>query len=440
MDWFLKKLSKTRATTFYVFIAPLLIFGLAAAFPGCKPREVNQSAELEFWGVFDDSDVYKKLISDFNKVYPKIKVNYYKKQNSTYEKDLLDAMAAGRGPDIMMLHHTWVPRYEDKIWGAPPELISIKDVQDNFVDVVFDDFVIDGNIAALPLSVDSLALYYNKDILNTAGISQPPKTWKDFLAAVEKTTIKSQGSDILRAGAALGTARNVNRSTDILSLLMLQSGAQMVDKQKTAATFGQNVEINGESFNPGEAALQFYTDFANPKKSVYTWNDRMHYSIDAFYAREAAMMFNYSYHLPTIRALAPYLNFGVSLMPQIEESDNNINYANYWGLAVSHNSLEMEAAWRFIIWLTDKEAAQNYLELTEKPIARRDLFLWQKDDPDLGIFAEQSLTARSWYQVNNLTIETVLADMIELVVSGGTTAKEAISRAVNQIDILMSGK
>ena len=437
MVWFLKKLPKIRITTFYVFVAPLLIFGLAAAFPGCKSREVDRSAELEFWGVFDDSDVYKELISDFNKVYPKIKVNYYKKQHSTYEKNLLEAMAAGRGPDIMMLHHSWVPRYEDKIWGAPQDLISIRNLRDNFVDVVFDDFVVDGSIVALPLSVDSLALYYNKDIFNTVGVSQPPKTWEDFLAVVEKITIRSGGGDIIRAGAAIGTARNVNRSTDILSLLMLQSGAQMVDEEKTAITFNQNIAVNGESFNPGETALRFYTDFANPRKPVYTWNDRMHYSIDAFYEGETAMMLNYSYHLPTIRALAPYLNFGVSPMPQIKDSARDVDYANYWGLTVSRNSSEAEAAWRFIVWLADKENTEKYLELTKKPTARRDLVSWQKNDPDLGVFAEQSLTARSWYQVDNLTIETILADMIESTVSGETIIKEAISRAVNQINILM---
>jgi len=73
-------------------------------------------------------------------------------------------MATGRGPDIYMIHNTWIPRYEEKLLGVPSELITIKDFQENFVDVVYKDFIVDGYIAALPLSVDTLALYYNKDI------------------------------------------------------------------------------------------------------------------------------------------------------------------------------------------------------------------------------------------------------------------------------------
>jgi len=430
-------MSKQKATIFYTLIAPIIVLGLAASFPGCK-EDPFKNVELEFWGVFDDSDIYAPLIEAFNKENKHITINYYKKNYETYEKDLLEAMVTGRGPDIYMLHHTWIPRYKEKLLGAPSELITIKDFKENFVDVVYHDFLIDGYIAALPLSVDTLALYYNKDIFNTAGIPQPPKTWEEFLNVVEKTTIKDERGNIIQAGVALGTARNINRSTDILSLLMIQSGANMTDLNDTKATFNESVSLEGGNFYPGERALEFYTDFANQLKSVYTWNTRMHYSIDAFYEGKVAMMFNYSYNIPTIRAKSPYLNFGIAPMPQIKTSTNDIDYANYWGLTTSINSNASYEAWQFITWLADKENVQQYLEAVKKPTARRDLIDWQRNDPDLGVFAEQALTARSWYQVDNLTIEGYLADMIESIVLSEATIKDAINKATNQISLLMN--
>lgn len=429
-------MSKIKTITLYTLIVPIIFLSLTAALPGCK-EPLAEEVELEFWGVFDDSDVYRPLIEDFNAAFPKIKINYYKKTYQTYEQDLLEAMAGGRGPDIFMLHHTWLPNYDDKIWAAPSELITLKELADNFVDVVYTDFVSDGYITALPLSIDTLALYYNKDIFNTAGLPQPPTTWEEFLTDAEKLTIKDERDNIIRAGAALGTARNVNRSTDILSLLMLQSGAQMVNEQKTGAAFDQTVNLNGESFYPSQRALEFYTDFANPLKSAYTWNTRMNYSMDSFSEGKAVMMLNYSYQIPVIRAKSPYLNFGIAPMPQIKTSTNNVNYANYWGLTVSHNCQNANEAWQFIIWLTDKENAQKYLELAEKPTARRDLILGQRDDPDLAVFAEQTLTAYSWYQVDNLTIEQYFADMVESVVLGAATIQEAINKAASDITLLM---
>ncbi len=429
-------MSKSKLTTLYTFIAPVLVLGLAATLPGCR-EPMPEDVELEFWGVFDDSDFYQSLINSFNEEFSHITINYYKKNYQTYEEDLLEAMATGRGPDIFMVHHTWLPRYDDRIVAAPSDLITTKQVQDNFVDVVVNDFVVDGVIVGLPLSVDTLALYYNKDIFNTAGIAQPPENWEEFLADVEKTTVKDERDNIVRAGAALGAARNVNRSTDILSLLMLQSGTQMVDQEAGQATFNQSVLLGEERFYPGERALEFYTDFANPLKSVYTWNTRMDYSIDAFSTGQAAMMFSYSYQIPTIRAKSPYLNFGVAPMPQPKTASKDVNYANYWGTVVSRHSGNSQAAWQFIVWLTGKENSQNYLELAEKPTARRDLISWQKNDLDLGVFAEQALTAYSWYQVDNSTIEQYLADMIESVILGQATIKEAIDLAASRVTLLM---
>jgi len=427
---------KSKTTILYTIAFPIIFLGLAAALPGCK-EPISKEVELEFWGVFDDSDVYNTLIADFNAAFPKIKVNYYKKTYQTYESDLLEAMAGGRGPDIFMLHHTWLSRYEDKIFAAPLELISQKELADNFVDVVEQDFVSDNYITALPLSIDTLALYYNKDIFNTVGIPRPPATWDEFLTDVEKLTIKDERDNIVRAGAALGAARNVNRSTDILALLMLQSGAQMVDQNRTIATFNQSTNLNGESFYPGQRTLEFYTDFINPLKSVYTWNTRMDYSIDAFSEGKAAMMLNYSYQTPIIRAKSPYLNFGIASMPQIDGSIKDVNYANYWGLTVSHNCQNADKAWQFIVWLTNKENAQKYLELTKKPTAQRDLILWQKNNPDLAVFAEQALTAYSWFQVDNSAIEIILADMVESIVLGTATIQEAINKAASDTTLLM---
>jgi ABC-type glycerol-3-phosphate transport system substrate-binding protein len=429
-------MKKNKSIILYSFFVPIFIFGLAAALPGCK-EPLQEEVSLEFWGVYDDSDVFSQLIDKFNEEFPRTRITYYKKTYETYEKDLLEAMVTGRGPDIFMLHNTWLPRYGDRISFAPESIVSFRQFQTDFVDVVINDFSSNSAVAALPLSVDTLALYYNKDIFNTASIPQPPITWDEFLDDVEKITVKDDKDNIILAGAALGTARNINRSTDILSLLMLQSGLEIFNTESGQATFNEPISVNGERYRAGERALEFYTDFANPLKSVYTWNDLMHYSIDAFYEGKTATMLNYSYHIPTIRAKASYLNFGVAAMPQIKTASKSVNYANYWGLTVSRNSPAPDRAWQFINWLAgNKENARMYLELTEKPSARRDLILEQASDPDLGIFAEQALTARSWYQVDNRSIEQILADMIESVVAGKTTIEEAVNKASNQITLL----
>jgi len=221
---------------------------------------------------------------------------------------------------------------------------------------------------------------------------------------------------------------------------MLQSGAKMVSDDHSYSTFEQSISSGvGASSNPGQQALIYYTNFANPAKRVYTWNQYQHYSLDAFIEGKAAMTLNYAYQIPVIRSRSPHLNFAVAALPQISRSGAKVNFANYWGQAVSKNSQYQTYAWQFLAWLAGAEPQKEYLTAAQKPSARRDLIEAQKSDEILGVFAEQALSAKSWWEVDNSAIEQIFADMIESVVSGSATADDALRAASQRVTLLMRG-
>lgn len=401
-----------------------------------------QSATLEFWGVFDDRSAFDKVITNFQASNPGIKVLYKQFSYEDYERSLINALAAGTGPDIFMVHNTWLPKHGDKLKALPATipgqkqpLLTIQDYKKVFVDVAFQDFVFNNQIYGLPLYVDTLALFYNKDILNSVGITRPPQDWDEFNSDVETITRLNGSGQITQSAAAIGTARNINRSTDLLSALMIQTGVRMTNTDNKSATFAGLV-----SNTPvGESALKYYTDFANPSVRTYTWNDSQHYSVDAFIEGKTAMMFNYSHETGVLKDKASRLNFGVAPMPQISSTDVK-NYANYWGVGVSVGSKASNEAWKFAAYLASKEGAQSYLSATLRPSARRDLIELQRDDYDLGVFAVQALSARSWYQIDNSAIETIFADMIDDVNFGRSSVKDSLSNAESRVNVLMQRK
>ena len=399
----------------------------------------TQSATLEFWGVFDDRSAFDKVMTDFQGQNPGIKVLYQRFSYEDYEKRLIDALAAGTGPDIIMVHNTWMPKHGDKLKALPASipglkqpLLTIQDYKINFVDVAFNDFVFGNEIYALPLYVDTLALFYNKDILNSAGISRPPQDWEEFNSDVEMLTRLDGSGQIVQSGAAVGTARNINRSTDLLSALMIQTGVKMTDDDNLSATFSSLVN----NTSVGEFALRYYTDFANPSVRTYTWNDAQHYSVDAFKEGKTAMMLNYSHQAGVLKSQAPRLNFAVAAMPQVSSSDLK-NYANYWGVGVTAGSQHPNEAWKFLAYLASKEGSQSYLSATLRPSARRDLIELQRNDLDLGVFAVQALSARSWYQIDNTAIESIFADMIDDVNFRRFSVKESLENAESRVNVLM---
>src|SRR3989338_5449194 len=426
----------TQRAIFLGAVSVIVIIVVFAIVFGLKGSKSTKKINLEFWGVYDESDYFTDIIKGYQRLYPSVTVTYIKKTFEDYEKDLISAFAAGRGPDIWAIHNTWLPKHKDKIVPLSPKMMTIQNFKDTFVDAAFQDLVINDQIYGLPLFADTLALYWNKDIFQSSGIAEPPQTWDDFVKDVKILTKKDDFGNIIRAGAAIGAAKNINRSTDIMGLLMMQTGTQMTDPQSNRAIFNKFVSLEGQPFAAGEEALRFYTDFANPQKEVYTWNSEIDYSIDAFYQGKAAMMINYSHHIETIKNKAPYLNFGVATIPQIAGSGSNISYVNYWAPTVFVKSENSGWAWHFIQYMALKDNALKYLEASKRPTARRDLVDSQKDKVHLGVFARQSLIAKSWYQIDNVAIEKIFADMIESVVLGQSTIKQAIEKSANQINVL----
>lgn len=436
-------------------LASFLVFLMLPLFMGgCgTQKSATYKAELEIWGSFDDNDDFSEIISEYKKINPFIGDIIYKKVPiDSYESELINAMASGNGPDIFLVNNAWMPRYEDKVSPAPEYVITEKEFQANFVDVVFADFVgKQKEVYGTPLSVDSLALYYNKEMFNTAGISAPPTTWSEVLADSKKITKVDDVGEIKKSGIALGTAENINRSTDIIDVLLFQNGATMPDKM--------NPEFNPD-YAIGKNVLEFYTQFSRFSSPAYTWNKRMHYSIDSFYEGDLSMMINYSWHINTIKNKNAKLDFGIVPIPQIS-SEKPANYANYWSFVVNKNKqikqiegepvitndIRVHEAWQFLKFLTFKndgkfsiinyktknkkefiatiDPASLYLEKTGKPAARRDLIEKQKDDPILGSFAYGNLIAKSWYKKNSNMIENVWAKAIEDVNNGNATNEQA---------------
>ncbi len=442
---------------------------------GCKQRKGPQySLKLEVWGLFDDSDTFDEIFDSYRKVNPNIaEINYRKLTSDNYKKELVDALASGQGPDVFLIHNTWLNQFKDKTSPAPAEILNEQTFRNNFVDTVISDFLFEGKVFAVPLTVDSLGLYYNKDLFNEAGITNPPTTWEEFVQVCEKLSQISSDGRILQSGAAIGTAYNINRSSDLLGLLMLQNRTQMVDLNSRNATFNQAIIQNGENISPGKNALKFYTQFARAGTEAYSWNTQMHYSLDAFSEGTVAMMFNYSWHRDTITQKTPGLNFEVAPVPQLP-GNPAVDYSNYWGFAVAKNKIiektdnpnpnflpitneiRISEAWKFLNYLTTKpeqplqianaygkvmttdfDPAKNYVEKTRKPAGRRDLIENQKTDAKIGVFAQQNLIARSWYQVDPEAIEAIFAEMIDKVNRGQASEEEALNTAASQVGQLM---
>ncbi|MBI5733453.1 MAG: extracellular solute-binding protein [Candidatus Kerfeldbacteria bacterium] len=412
-----------KLVLFFLIGLPLVsLLGL-----GCKggdpaAKEAAKPLSLTWWRVEGDKNDLAKVVADYKSIHPNITVNIELIRAEELESRLLNTLASGEGPDIVSLPNYSLGGWLDKLTPLPPSLtlpfvemtglfkkeptwvlkknatITPQKVQETFVETVARDAIFDNKIYALPVSLDSLLLFYNRDLLNAAQVSTPPANWTAFKEASQTMTLLDKTGFFIQHGAALGEADNLPYAIDILSALMLQNGTPMTSSDGRSATFAQTIKVSGQEFAPGLDALRFYTDFANPSKETYTWSREQSNAWQLFAAGKVGFVFGYWRDLNNLRTLAPKVNLGVANFPQIETANKPVYFANYYLETVPKQSAHQNEAWDLVQFVTTRaEVINKYLSVSKKPTALRVLVNKQQEDFDLDKPARQLLTAKSWY-------------------------------------------
>ncbi len=424
-------MSFTKNQIAILILGLVIVAGVVLLFVyGSRERGINVSGNITFWGVFDTSLQMGQAINAYRALSPYVSVSYRQVNPESYENELIDALASGRAPDVIMFHNTWLPKHFNKIVPFSGEQITIDRYRAIFPTVAEQDFAPDGKIFALPLYIDTLAMFYNQDIFDNAAIAVPPKTWSEFEKMIPKLRQLDKLGRVQKPAAAIGgSTRSINRATDLLGLLMLQTGTQMVNEDFSNATFDSREGLN---------ALNFYTKFANPVSPSFTWGDSLPYSLDSFASGDTAIIFNYAYQSDLLKEKNPFLNFHVTSMLQPDERTQDVNYGNYWGLAVTVGTRNILAAQDFVLKMaSDPSVAEQYLFATKRPPALRSLINKYSNDPEVGIFAKQALTARSWPQADSAQIEKILSNMVNTVLTGRRPASQALEEAAGAVSEVM---
>ncbi len=359
---------------------------------------------LTYWGLWEDDNLIKPLIAEYQKQHPNIIVNYERKSSINYRTRAQTQIREGVGPDVFRIHNSWLPMFSNDLAPAPKEVLTLADFKNMFYPVAADSFIKDGQIFGAPVEVDGLALFYNEDMLNAVG-GKPPKNWQEFTDFASKMTVKD-ATGIKTAGAAIGTTSNVDHWSDILGLLLFQQPG--VDFGNVATP--EVVEV-----------VKFYTGFVtDPKKK--TWDVNLPKSTDMFAQGRLGFYFAPSWRAHELRVANPNLKFKVSVLPQL--SGKMFSWASFWGEAVSGKSKNTLEAWNFVKYLISAEAEKlayqqaSQIRLFGEPYSLVSLSGELAGDPIVGAFVTQGPTYKFWYLSSNTFDNGINDEMIKYFEDG----------------------
>jgi len=420
-----------------IFLLGVISFAIWALLFRGKLTSESEEATLTYWGVWEDVSVLQPVFDEFEREHPKIKIKYEKidiKSLGDYVDRLKTRTSEGNAPDIIRFHSSWLIQLQDILSPFPEDVVKNTGLEKDYFKVVERDLKKDGAFYGLPLSIDTLALFINTDLLSNIG-GQPPSTWNDLDTLSRQLTSIDENGKITTSGVAMGTYDNIAHAPDLISLLLLQNGADFKN-------------LAGSNIESAVSALQFYTLFSQ-SQALRVWDQMMDNSKIAFSGGKLAMYFGYSWDIFEIKAFNPNLNFQIVPVPVLPGTKATV--ASYWAEGVSNKTKHPEAAFEFIKFLGQDKTQQMIFESQSKlrgsgsPYAKKNLAELIKDNNEIYPFIARADDAISTFFSSdtydagiNKEMNTYLGNAVRGVINDNISYKSAIETLGNGVSQILS--
>lgn len=427
----MKKLSMFQITLLVVFgglaIAGVLVFSIAIG-----GGNTNTIGSVKIWGTLDQG-AFSVVIRQASETYPELsQVTYEQKDATTFESELTNALASGTGPDLFLLRQDYALKNAGKTVVIPLSVLSEAQFRNTFIEAA-NPFLAQEGVIAVPAFADPLILYWNKDMLATAGYAQAPKYWDELYGIAQKASKKDESGAITKSAIALGEYKNITNAKDILATLILQAGGDITAYDASGRLIpALTPRAGGASTQATVSAMRFYTEFADPSKNQYSWNRSMLESQKVFAAGDVALYIGYASEAPLITRINPNLNFGLAPLPQIRSASNAVNTAHVWGLAASRAGKNPNGAITVAFLLVSADTGTALSTALGIPSARRDVLNKPAQGND-DFFNKQAILAHSWLDPDPEKTGELFRAMIENTTSGALLVAEAVQRADQEL-------
>lgn len=418
----------------FIILALLAVILLRGYSPQGASQTNPYGREVVVWGSFPFSDVEDVFDSIADQDPNFSAVEYVSIPAGRLGVELVNALAEGRSPDLVILPHTELVNQRSKLFPIPYDTdgFSERDLRNRYIDGV-EIFALSDGVYGVPVMVDPLVMYWNRDLFATAAFAQPPQTWEQLVGSVVNAlTIRDSSRNIIQSAVAFGEFTNVRNATPVLSMLLLQAGSQLVEDTERGYQMQINEGVEG-SRPPLEASVQFYTEFANVGNPLYSWNRAREQDRLAFIAGDLALYFGFASEAAELLERNPNLNFDIALPPQGASATIRRTYGTFYSLAVPRGARNPQGALAAAQTIaTPQNSLLLALATNNAPVSRAAL---QADvtDPLVQVGFQASLFARGWLSPNPQATDEAFRIMVDDVNSNRSRISSAVSDAVSRI-------
>ena len=390
-----------------------------------KPTE---EVELEVWYAVSGvtAETFEAQVQAYMEENPNIKIEIsYAGSYSDAAEKISANLLTGTAPDVALI--SAAPLYTGARGDYTIETL-IEDPEfdkDDIFEGVWEYAMYDGRICSIPYGISVPVLYYNKDIIEAAGIdmaTEAPKTWDDLYALAERA---QANGNINNSTAFYGF--EVNDAPWLFKSMLNQNGNSIIDSANgnapvyndaaaaEVAEFWQKLAVNG---------LMPVAEHSNADKSFLAGN----------------VAFNVSSSIRLARWTDGTVNYGVLPMPSFAEESVALGGNMLPLFPKDGEDAKIAAAWDLIKYLTNTEnhtafsMATGYLPIHKSAIETEELKAYFAEDERRETVFNQLENSWSYWHFDEMgTMDWILGDMLGSI-ENGTPVQEALDKGVEDLE------
>jgi multiple sugar transport system substrate-binding protein len=371
----------------------------------------------------EDALVQQEL-NGFQQSHPNIKVNWSPIPGD-YVAKMRANSASGNLPDVFYMQPAMAPEYitSGKLLNLSPYMAKDNVPASNYYSSLLNPFTCkSGQIYGIPKDWGTLAVFYNKQLFQAAGVSFPSSnwTWDDMRADAKKLT---------KPGTAATSVYGITLPADSSRWLafLFADGGTVLNSDGTQAAFNSQA---------GMDSLNFYAGFEKDGSSVLPANVGAGWAGEAFGKQRAAMALEGGWLIPYMKENFPNVQYDIAPVPTSPSGKRaDLIFTNAW--SAFSNTKHPEAAWELVKYMTGQEVQTTVLHSgfalpSLKSLANDPYFA---QNPGVKtMFDAATYGYADNYGPHDGVIHTDLTQAVEKVLLGKADAQTALQDAASKIN------
>ena len=391
------------------------------------PAMADETVTINFWHHYsaqsaENETLMNVLIPAFEAENPGIKVNAVSHEWAELHDKVLVSANSNALPDVARCDIAWLPEFQKMgiLVALDEEMPDFAEVSGKLLDSAMSTTVIGGHNYALALNTNSKIVFYNKAMLEEAGV-QVPATMDEWVETVKKLSGENANGQ-----QVWGWNEPALAGWNICPFIW-SFGGSLTNEDQTVAT----------GYINGPATVKAVETFAELVKAgaITGFNSGDIPMTDGFGTGRYAMMLEGPWKSAELAGAYPDVAYGTAPIPAGE--GGSISVLGGEDIAM-FNTANKEAAWKFMQFMTSEYAETEMAKCGQIPVNKAALESETVKAADYAPFIEAIQTAKArptvaaWSEMDNdLTVA------MTAVVSGEKTAQEAMDELAAKWDELL---